>query len=86
MFALAILPHQQAAAVLFLYALLAVCFSTKRPCRSVKPTQFTHLDVDLRYCTLEELQYMKALLTESQHADRLVAVKRELTRRQKGIQ
>ena len=63
MSAATILPHQLAASILFAYALLALCFSVRRPPQSVKP--LTHLDVDLEYCTVEELEYMQATLLTS---------------------
>lgn len=59
MSAVTILPHHIAASILFVYALLALCFTVRRPPQSVK---LTHLDVDLEYCTSEELEYMQTVL------------------------
>ena len=91
-----ILPHQCAASILFFYALIALCISakrsprqpSKRPPRSVK---LTHRDVDLRYCTVDELEYMSVLLltqaddeflTEAE-TQRFLAVSQELENRRK---
>ena len=62
MSAITILPHHFAASILFVYALLAFCFSARRPPQSVK---LTHMDVELAFCTTEELEYMLALLLNS---------------------
>lgn len=63
MLAATILPHQVAASILFVYALLALCFTVRRTPQKVMPN--THLDVDLEHCTDEELEYMQALLLTS---------------------
>lgn len=60
MSAASILPHQLAAATLFFYAFVMVIVSrkehsTKKPPQAVK---LTHLDVDLTYCTVDELEYV----------------------------
>jgi hypothetical protein len=95
-----ILPHQLSASILFFYALLALCISAKRssrlprkrPPRSVGlPPKLTHRDVDLRYCTVDELEYMTVLLltqaddeflTEAE-TQRFLAVSQELENRRK---
>jgi hypothetical protein len=63
MSAITILSHQLAASILFLYAVVAVVFTTTR-----KPPQrvpLTHFDVDLKHCTVDELEYMLGLLLVS---------------------
>jgi hypothetical protein len=89
MHACTILSHQLAACTLFFYALLGIVFSAKRPPQSVKPKR-THLDVDLRYCTVEELEYVTVLLlTQAKNQTlsdaetlRFLAVACELERRE----
>ena len=94
MSATTILPQQFAGFTLLFYALLALCFSRrsrnqspKRPPQSVK---LTHLDVDLEFCTEEELRYLQAclltsagnpILSEAETA-RFFAITAELDRRQ----
>jgi hypothetical protein len=57
-----LLPHQIASIVLFAYAGLAVVFTKYPPKKPPQPVRLTHLDVDIRFCDSEELQYMKTLL------------------------
>jgi hypothetical protein len=84
-----ILPHQFAASILLFYAFLAVCFSAKRLSKSVK---LTHLDIDLEYCTVDDLEYMTVLLLtqaqttvlNEQETRRFAAVSRELEDRKHG--
>jgi hypothetical protein len=96
-----ILPHQLSASILLFYALLALCISAKRsprhppkrPPQSVGlPPKLTHFDVDLMFCTVEELEYMTGQLlmqaqtvTLNEHETRRFwAVSRELNRRRNG--
>jgi hypothetical protein len=88
-----ILSHQLAASILFFYAFLAICFSKRSqrqpPKRPPQPVRLTHLDVDLEYCTKEELEYLTVLLlTQAQtvtltqrETSRFAEVCRELHRR-----
>jgi hypothetical protein len=78
-----ILAHQIAGGILLFYAFLAILFC--RPRRSEPQPPLTHRDVDLRYCTPEELEYMIDVLlndnaTEAEQA-RLYEVNEELKRR-----
>jgi hypothetical protein len=66
MSAISIIPsHQLAAATLFFYALVAVFFSVRKPPKPVPRPPLTHLDVDIRYCSEEELEFMQGLLIAS---------------------
>ncbi len=92
-----ILPHQLAASILFFYGGVALFCSRmkgfrypkpqKRPPRSVRP--LSYLDVDLKYCTQNELQYIvvqircaaqQRTLTDRERA-RLLEVDAEVERR-----
>jgi hypothetical protein len=64
MFASHILPHHFAGSILLFYGLLALCFTTRKPPQSVK---LTHMDVELAYCTQEELEYCLVLLLTHAH-------------------
>jgi hypothetical protein len=62
MSAVTILPHQLAASILFLYAALAVVFTTRRKPPQPVPPPLTYRDVDLVFCTDEELDYMLGVI------------------------